>query len=103
MFLLCDATRVAIGSRFSMRGDPRLDEGEAAKGFVKAEGGVGNGVNPFGERLISTALSGVPEPDVMVAGVMSCVLLLFGCSTSGAGEPSRSPACILGGTSGGSS
>lgn len=103
MFRLCDGTLVAMGSRFSMRGDPRLEDGEAEKGFVKEEGGVGKGVIPFGDRLTSTALSGVTEPDVMVAGVMSCVLLLFGCSTKEAGEPARSPTYSLGGTSGGSS
>jgi hypothetical protein len=44
MFLLCDdITCATTGSLRSMRGDPRLDAGEAEKGFVKVVGGVGRG------------------------------------------------------------
>jgi hypothetical protein len=87
-----------------MRGEPRLDAGEAEKGFVKVVGGVGRGYMPFGERLLSLALMGVNPPECMDAGVRSCVLLDFTFSTRGPrgpGEPLRSTAGDLGGTSGG--
>jgi hypothetical protein len=47
MFLLCDVTLeaiVAMGSRRSTLGDPRLEAGDAVlKGFVNTVGGVGRG------------------------------------------------------------
>lgn len=88
-----------MGSRLSIRGEPRLDEGDAdAKGFVNVVGGVGSAVIPLGERRLSTALMGVLPPDVKEAGVMSCVLLVFELSTRGDGEPLRSTAGDFGGT-----
>lgn len=70
---------------------------------MKAEGGVGKGMVPFGDRRRSKALRGVAPPDVIDAGVMSCGLLDFELRTKGAGEPFRSTAGDLGGTCGGSS
>jgi hypothetical protein len=108
MFLLCealwDAICAAIGSLLSTLGDPRLDAGDAArKGLVNTVGGVGSGRIVFGERRISTALKGVFPPEVIEAGVKSCVLLAFEFSMRGVGEPLRSTAGDFGGTCGGNS
>jgi hypothetical protein len=101
IFLLCDEDITAIGSRLSTRGDPRLDAGEAAlNGLMNVVGGVGRGM-AFGDRRMSIALRGVFPPEVMDAGVMSCVLLAFEFSMRGAGEPLRSTAGDFGGTCGG--
>ena len=82
----------------STLGEPRLEAGDAElNGFVKAVGGVERGM-VFGDRRKSTALKGVFPADVMVAGVISCVLLAFELSTRGAGEPLRSTAGDFGGT-----
>lgn len=92
------------GSRFSICGDARFDDGEGTwNGLEKAEGGVGRGMTPLGDRRSSDALWGLTPPDDMDAGVMSCVLLDFEWRTRGAGEPLRSRAGDLGGTCGGSS
>jgi hypothetical protein len=99
-----DEACVVIGSRFSVRGDPRFDAGEAAlNGFEKAEGGVERGILPFGDLWKLIALSGVLPAEVIDAGVTSCGLLLLEFRTSGAGEALRSMAGDLGGTCGGSS
>jgi hypothetical protein len=100
MFLLCDAdvAIVAMGSRLSTLGDPRLEAGDAVlNGFVNMVGGVGRAMWP-GERRLSTALRGVLPPDVIDAGVISWVLLGFEFRTRGVGEPLRSAAGDLGGT-----
>jgi hypothetical protein len=103
MFLLCDDMVADMGSLFSTRGDPRLDAGEAVlKGLMKVVGGVGRGI-ALGDRRLSAALRGVFPPEVIEAGVMSCVLLALEFSMRGAGEPLRSAAGDLGGTRGGSS
>ena len=95
----------AMGSRFSTRGEARrsitLDGDPTLKGFETAERGVGNAALAFGERRASIALSGVTPPELMDPGVISCVLLDLELRISGAGEPLRSVAGDLGGTSGG--
>lgn len=58
---------------------------------------------PFGERLRSIALRGVPVAEFNEAGVMSCGRLDFCVRTRGVGEGLRSTAGDLGGTAGGSS
>jgi hypothetical protein len=101
IFLLCECE--AIGSRLSTLGEARpkaLDGDPALKGFEIAERGVGNAALELGDRRDSRALRGVVPPDVIEAGVISCVLLVFGLRTRGAGEPLRSRAGDLGGTSG---
>jgi hypothetical protein len=66
MFLLCeDAMCTEIGSRFSVRGDPRRSSapGEPAlKGLEMADKGVGSGPFMLGDRLESRALEGVVPP-----------------------------------------
>lgn len=103
MFLLCDDTIcIVMGSRFSTRGDPRRSSapGEPAlKGLDMADKGVGSGPLTLGDRLDSRALEGAVPPGWLVDGVMSCVLLDFGFSFRGLGEPLRSVG-DLGGTSG---
>ena len=91
---------VAMGSRLSVRGEPRLDDGDGTpKGLDCAtEGGVGRGMVPFGDLRRSTALSGVAPPEVMEAGVRSWGLLVFWARIRGAGEALRSIAGDLGGT-----
>jgi hypothetical protein len=103
MFLLCDEVVADMGSFLSTRGDPRLDAGDAVlKGLMNMVGGVGRGI-AFGDRRLSTALRGVFPPEVMEAGVMSCVLLALELSIRGAGEALRSTAGDFGGTRGGNS
>jgi len=103
MFLLCEEDTANIGSLLSTRGEPRLDAGEAVlNGLMNVVGGVGSGM-ALGDRRVSAALRGVFPPDVMEAGVMSCVLLAFELSTRGVGEPLRSTVGDFGGTCGGSS
>lgn len=100
---LWDAAVAAMGSFRSTLGEPRLEAGDAVlNGFVKAVGGVERGM-VFGDRRKSIALSGVFPAEVIVAGVMSCVLLALELSIRGAGEPLRSPAGDFGGTWGGKS
>ncbi len=101
-FLLCEF-RAATGSRFSTRGDPRLDDGEdVLKGLVKTDGGVGREVAPFDGRLASAVLQGAGPLDVTDGGVVACDLLVLELNTRGVGEAFRSPAGDLGGTCGGS-
>src|SRR5690349_20348435 len=96
-----------IGSRFSTLGDDRvpitLDGEPALKGFDIADSGVGSGGLTLGERLLSRALRGVVMPEVAEAGVVSCVRLDLEFSFRGEGDPLRSGAGDLGGTSAGSS
>lgn len=56
---------------------------------------------PFGDRRRSMALNGVPPPELIDAGVVSCDLLAFELRTKGVGEPLRSVTGDFGGTWGG--
>jgi hypothetical protein len=96
---LCGAPCVAMGSCFSTLGESRGDA--ALKECDTAEEGVDRRVPVFGDRLISAALTGVTPPDTADPGVTSAVLLDLELSLRGAGEPLRSMAGDLGGTSGG--
>lgn len=99
MLRLCEAPCMAMGSCFSTFGESR---GEAVlKECDTAEEGVGRRAPVFGDRLTSAALTRVAPPDTADPGVMSAVLLDLELSLSGEGEPLRSIAGDLGGTSGG--
>ena len=107
MFLLCDEAMCAVmGSRFSVLGEPRRSSApgeQALKGLDMADRGVGSGPFTLGDLLDSSALEGVVPPLCKVEGVLSCVLLDFGLSLRGLGEPLRSVGRSvgdLGGTSG---
>jgi hypothetical protein len=97
---LCEA----IGSRLSILGEPRcshaLDGDPALNGFDIADRGVGSAPCTLGDRRFSKALMGVMPPGVAFAGVVSCDRLDFVLSLRGLGEPLRSAAGDLGGTSG---
>lgn len=95
---------MATGSRFSIRGGPRFDDGDATeKWFENADRDVRRGTVALVGRLLSTALRGVFPPEGRDAGVMSWDLLVLELRVKRAGEPLRSIAGNLGGTSGGSS
>lgn len=97
---LCIEAWAPAESCFSARGEFL---GEAArKKFDATEEGVGSSAPVFGERRTSDAPRGVTPPDEADAGVASSVLLDLELSWRGAGDPLRSMAGDLGGTSGGS-
>jgi hypothetical protein len=99
---LCCAVGASRGSRFSIRGEFRLDAGDAVGKRFDAveEGAVAAAAPVFGDRLGSEALSGVWPPDEIGVRV---VLLGRELSLAGDGEPLRSTEEGLGGTRGGSS
>lgn len=96
---VCEAPCEAIESCFSTFGESRGDA--ALKECDIVEEGIGKRAPVFGDRLISAVLIGVAPPDVADPGVTSAVLLDLQLSFRGAGEPLRSIAGDLGGTSGG--
>jgi hypothetical protein len=102
-FRLCELCK-AIGSRLSILGEPRcshaLDGDPALNGFDMADRGVGSAPCTLGDRRFSGAPTGVMPQGVAVAGVVSCDRLDFVLSLRGLGEPLRSVAGDLGGTSG---
>lgn len=99
MFRLCEGPCTAIGSCLSVLGEFLGDA--CRKEYDAAEDGVGRCAPVFGERRTSDALMGVAPPAVDDVGLASCDLLDLELSLSGAGEPLRSGAGDLGGTSGG--
>lgn len=99
MLRLCEGPCTAMGSCFSAFGESRGDA--ALKECDTAEEGVGRSAPVFGERLMSAAPTRVAPPDVADPGVVSAVRLDLELSLRGAGEPLRSMAGDLGGTSGG--
>lgn len=101
MFRLCTAVCEAIGSLFSVFGEPRRStalEGEAApKGVDTVDSGVALGRLALGDRLVSIVLVGVP-PGVIMADAMSCIFPDFALSLRGPGDALRSTDGDFGGT-----